>query len=687
VARRDLLIGAEFGGYRIESLIGRGGMGAVYLAEQVALGRKVALKVLPPEMADSADFRRRFERESRVAASLDHPNVVPIYESGEADGVLFIAMRLVGGTDLATLLPREGAMSPERAASLVRQVGSALDAAHAKGLVHRDVKPGNILVVSAEEEDDHVYLSDFGLTRLTSSDSALTRSGTFIGTVAYAAPEQFQGQPADARSDLYSLGCVAFECVTGERPFPQEQEAAVMFSHLQEEPPRASERRTGLPPELDPVLAKSMAKIPEDRYPTGKAFGSAMRAAVEAAARSVPPLAAAAEVPRVESVAPTAPSELPSEGVTSVPPPAPPSPPGSTTPPRRSSRRWIGIAAAVTVVALIAGVLVVATQGGSSPKGPPTPSAPTTVSSGHPSGGQSGSTPATNASETPPGLPIKVNTVFRMDPATGAVVASYPVGSNPQELAVSGGFVWVVNQDDVTISQIDMKGGSVATHGGIPGPCGLSPAPDGGVWVDDCVENEIQLIDPNTFDVTRRLHVPGPAAVVNTDGSVWAVSWRGSSDPSFLYRYAPSGRLQKKIKLGLQSYSATVAGDGSIWGNDWGDGTIWHVDPRTNSVEFIPGWTGPDEVVASGESVWVGDNQENSVTQYDMGRSRIVGLVRGRTGAIVALPNALWIQNSGPDTLVRVDPDTDQVLHEYQLGYSSDMGYGDGSLWISAGSD
>jgi serine/threonine-protein kinase len=689
MARRDLLIGTELGGYRIESLIGRGGMGAVYLAEQVALGRKVAVKVLPPELADSADFRHRFERESRVAASLDHPNVVPIYESGEIDGVLFIAMRLVGGTDLATLLAREGPMSPERGASLVRQVGSALDAAHAKGLVHRDVKPGNILVVSATDEDDHVYLSDFGLTRLTSSDSALTRSGTFMGTVAYAAPEQFQGQPADAGSDLYSLGCVAFECVTGQRPFPQEQEAAVMFAHLQEEPPRASERRPGIPSELDPVLAKAMAKRPEDRYPTGKALGSAMRAAVTEspeAVASAPPVADS--TPPADSTPSGPGSEQPSGGVTSIPPPAPPSPPGSTTPPRRVSRRWTGIAAAATAVAVVAGVVVVTRQGGSTPRGSPTPSAPTSVASGLPSGGPSASTPPTaNASGAPPGLPIDVNTVFRIDPDTGSVVGSYPVGANPQALVVSGNSVWVINQDDVTISKIDMSTGHVTTRGGIADPCGLSPAQGGGVWVDDCSEGQVQLVDPNSFEVVQRIHVSQPAGVVTTHGSVWVLGYRGVGTPSVLFKFTPSGRLEAKIKVSPGAAAATVADDGSIWGNGFGDGTIWRVDPSTDAVTFVDGWTGPELVVADGQVLWVDDSQLKSVTEYDTVTGQTVGVVQGHHGALAVTPTTLWIQDSGPDTLTEVDKAGTQILAEYQLGYSSDMGYGDGSLWISAGTD
>jgi serine/threonine protein kinase len=205
----DLVPGSEFAGYRIESVLGRGGMGVVYLAEHIGMGRKVALKVLASDLAEDERFRERFVRESRLAASLEHPNIVPIHEAGEVDRVLFIAMRYVEGADLRALLREHGALEPQRAAAIVGQVASALDAAHARGLVHRDVKPGNVLIArTAATSGEHVYLSDFGLTKRTSSDSGITGTGQFVGTLEYAAPEQFEGKRLDARTDVYSLGCL-----------------------------------------------------------------------------------------------------------------------------------------------------------------------------------------------------------------------------------------------------------------------------------------------------------------------------------------------------------------------------------------------------------------------------------------------------------------------------------------------
>ena len=218
-------------------------MGVVYRATDARLGRKVALKVLPSEYGDDQAFRSRFLRESRLAASIDHPCVIPIYEAGEAGGQLFIAMRHVDGIDLGELLRREGALDAERALALVAQLAAALDAAHSLGLVHRDVKPSNALVTQ-QGDVEHVYLSDFGLSKELARDQTLSAPGGFVGTVRYMAPEVIRSGRADARSDLYSLGCLLFECLTGEAAFPGPSEAAVIYGHLEESPPRARERST-----------------------------------------------------------------------------------------------------------------------------------------------------------------------------------------------------------------------------------------------------------------------------------------------------------------------------------------------------------------------------------------------------------------------------------------------------------
>jgi serine/threonine-protein kinase len=273
----SLAAGARVGGYRLEQPLGRGGMAAVYLARDDRLDRLVALKILAPELAADEGFRTRFIRESRAAAAVDHPHIIPVFDAGEAGGMLYITMRYVPGGDVGTMVRREGPLSPGRVAAVIAQVASALDAAHAAGLVHRDVKPANMLVDVRSGRSEHVYLADFGLSKKTLAVSAgLTGTGQFLGTLDYVAPEQIQGRPADGRTDQYGLGCAAFELLTGAPPFPREEAAAVMYAHLSDPPPPVTSRRPGLPPGLDPVLARALAKAPASRYSSCQEFADAL---------------------------------------------------------------------------------------------------------------------------------------------------------------------------------------------------------------------------------------------------------------------------------------------------------------------------------------------------------------------------------------------------------------------------
>jgi predicted Ser/Thr protein kinase len=268
--RLDQRIGTELGGYRIVEQLGRGGTSVVYRAEHVRLGRPAALKLLSPGLGEN-DFGERFLRESRLAASLDHPAIVPVYDAGEDDGLLWIAMACVEGTDLKSLLAEEGPLPPRRALAILGQVAAALDAAHARGLVHRDVKPANILVGLG----DRAFLSDFGVAKELSSGGH-TRTGSFVGTIEYCAPEQIEGSTVDARTDVYALGCVLYEALTGAPPFRRPSEVAVLNAHLREPPPKLDH---GLPPELGRVVQKALAKSPQERYESCGAFLAAARQA------------------------------------------------------------------------------------------------------------------------------------------------------------------------------------------------------------------------------------------------------------------------------------------------------------------------------------------------------------------------------------------------------------------------
>jgi CheY-like chemotaxis protein len=284
----DPRLGTVIAGYRIEERIGRGGMGVVYRAQHLNLQRRAAIKIIAPDLAESEGFRERFTREARIAAALQHPNIVTVYDAGEVEGLLYLAMQFIQGEDLAAMLRVEGRLRPYRAIDVCRQVASALDAAHAMGLIHRDVKPANVLI-----EGRTAFLTDFGLTkRLEGTAAQLTRAGDVVGTIHYVAPEQIEGRRVSARSDVYSLGCLLYHCLSGQVPFALETDVAVIYAHLSEEPPKLSVLRPELPEGLDAVMAKALDKSPDRRFPSCGDMISAARAVIDAAgplSETIPP--------------------------------------------------------------------------------------------------------------------------------------------------------------------------------------------------------------------------------------------------------------------------------------------------------------------------------------------------------------------------------------------------------------
>ena len=272
--------GSLVAGYRLEAQVGAGGMAVVFRARDERLGRLVALKILAPMLVADREFRRRFIAESRAAATVDDPHIIPVYEAGEAGGVLFIAMRFVRGGDLQLVLEREGALAPARAAAFISPVASALDAAHDVGLVHRDVKPANILVDARPGRPDHVYLSDFGVSKGVTASVSLTGTGQFLGTPDYSAPEQIEGKVVDGRTDQYALACVAYQLLTGTTPFERDQGMAVLLAHLSQSPPSLGSRQPDLPGAADQVLARALAKAPENRFGSCRDFADALREAL-----------------------------------------------------------------------------------------------------------------------------------------------------------------------------------------------------------------------------------------------------------------------------------------------------------------------------------------------------------------------------------------------------------------------
>ena len=379
------MVGDEFAGYRLRSVLGRGGMSAVYQAENPRLGNVIALKILAPELAADDVFRTRFLEESRIAAAMNHPHVIPIHDMGSSGGLLYIAMRCVAGTDLRQMISKRGRLQPDMAVFLLTQAARALDAAHHRGLVHRDVKPGNLLIERGNEDGDpdHLYLADFGITKTAMSRSGLSSSGQFLGTLDYVAPEQIRGMAVLGMADQYSLGCVLYECLTGQVPFEKDLDAAIIWAHVEEQPTRPTLLRPDLPPAVDEVFARVLAKQPGDRYENCREFMAAARGAlgdmaVPPPARGAAGLAdewadevagASPRPPRVLSAPVEYPAELthetadPAGGAPAATGLAAGAPSGGGFdgfdgwPPRREPRhgrrraRWLAFAAAVVLVA------------------------------------------------------------------------------------------------------------------------------------------------------------------------------------------------------------------------------------------------------------------------------------------------------------------------------------------------
>jgi serine/threonine protein kinase len=428
------MVGTEFAGYRLNAVISRTNMSVVYTAEHPRLGHAVALKVLAPDLASNDRFRERFVSESRMAAGIRHPNVIPIYDAGPSDGLLYIAMLYVAGADLRAILKARGRLSPDQAVLLLGQAGRGLDAAHRQRLVHRDVKPGNILVERGEDQDpDHVYLSDFGITKRALTHTGLTSTGQFVGTVDYIAPEQIAGGHVDARADIYSLGCVLYECLVGSVPFVKEYDQAIVYSHQHDATPRVSQLRPELGEAIDQVIARATAKNPDDRYPScrammdaaAEAFGLADSRPIRVAtvisdhpAQTAPPAYPSTPPP---STAPPAyaPWQTPPESqaaATPVPPPPAqsgwPGPPSWQPPPRRG---WLTPAltalVALALGAALASVVFLATRDNGG-----TTTVVSTLADGGTATGQ-GTTGGTGATVSAKGFPANSGALQRvMDP-------------------------------------------------------------------------------------------------------------------------------------------------------------------------------------------------------------------------------------------------------------------------------
>jgi YVTN family beta-propeller protein len=619
------VVGSVLAGYEIEALIGRGGMGAVYRAHELGLGRKVALKVIAPELAQDDRFRERFLRESRIAASLDHPHVVPIFTAGEEDGALFLAMRYVEGTDLAKLLREQGALEPRRVVEILEQVAEALDAAHEKGLVHRDVKPSNVLIARAGGKE-HCYLADFGLTKRTGSLSGVSAPGDVVGTLEYVAPEQITGDDVEAAADLYSLGCVLYESLIGQPPFPRATDVALLWAHVHEQPRPASEVRPELPPQVDPVLARALDKDPARRYATaGELVGDARPALglVETTRAPASPFSRRFAIPAAVAVALVAAAlaflllrDSPG-GLAEV------------------SPNFVG------VIDPAANDLVAQVQVGIDPEA---------IATGE------GSVWAVN---------VEDETVSRIHPTERRVERTIPVNGYPSDVAVGADAVWVALGALAELVRINPEQNQAATTPiaalGEGVPCGGAPRASialgaGAIWFV-CENPELGRVEIGASEGTavglQAGLISGPSSVLSAFvdvafglESLWIVDRSTNSiievDPNTI-------QMQRPITVGPEPTAIAVGAD-SLWVANFGDDTVTRVQiparGQTATLTHIPVGDGPVDV-AFGEG-------------------------------------AVWVANSLARTVSRIDPESNEVEATIDIGNEPQrVAAGEGSVWVT----
>src|SRR3954454_11034943 len=623
--------GTTFAGYQIEDVAGSGGMGIVYKATQIALGRRVALKLIAADVARDASFRERFKREWLTAASIDHPNVIPLYEAGEADEHLFIAMRYVEGLDLAALISREPSFDPARAVNIVAQIASALDAAHKKGLVHRDVKPANILIAG---QDDHVYLTDFGLTKSASSQSALTKTGMFVGPLDYTSPEQIRGEAADARTDVYSLGCVLYQALTALLPYDRDSDVAKMYAHLNEEPPSVIAARPEAPAGLDAVVARAMAKEPADRYQTAGELGRAALAALQG------------ELPE-------APRESPW--------------------PRRKKIALAAALPAVLVAGLAAAGLAAAGVCGGGDDPPAQAALPTaTATAAKP-------TATATATAPPAGDPHPVATV--------------KVGKGPEGISVSAGRVFVADGDAGTLSVIDGDPNKVIASA----DAGKTPdgvvAGKGVVWMTDPATNTVQRLEAREQLVpTANIKLGnGPERISLGKQLVWVAN-RKDGTVNRIDRASPS-LVGSPIGVGNLPTGIFV-GRRTVWVTNNGDGTVTRIDPSTAQVVGEPIGVGQDPrgVIEDGDSAWVANAGDDTITRIDRKTAKVVGApirVGDNPREVAVGLGFVWVANQNDNTVTRIDPATGKVAGAaIPVGNRpSDVAVGGGAVWVANAGD
>ena len=701
----QLAPGDELAGYRVESYVARGGMAVVYRARDVALGRPVALKVIAPELAMNETFRLRFRRESELAAAIEHPNVIPIYRAGGEDGRLYIAMRFVDGEDLSTVLGRQGGLPMDQLMPLFAQIASAVDAAHAAGLVHRDVKPGNVLLTghAGDLSARHVYLTDFGLTKRSTSWTGLTSVGHFLGSIGYVAPEQIVGGTVGGAADVYSLGCMLYEALAGQPPFAAENDAAMMWAHVAGPIPSVRGRRPDIPPAVDDVLARAMAKEPASRPPTCLSLMADLRAAL--ADRAPAPGSAGAEradpgdagpephaAPSTDlhraptsrtSPAAAAPAPPPAQSITGTRPPAPP-PETSSTLRRRLVIGWL------IVTFLVSTGLVITGRTGTWPFAANRHVLRPAAAYSHsrvPAARRNASLPVPvvreaikvgngpqGAAVSPDGRRAYVasthsNAVSVIDNAMNRVIATISLPAPPQYVAIAPNgqrvYVTTYNDADGTGSAVQVINTATNTVVATISPSGSNPyaaavTPDGQrLYVPDHGSQNLSVIDTRTNSVTTIIVVPpNPHWVAFTpDGRRAYVANHESNLVSVVD--TASNTVVAEIPVGRSPHSVAITPDGrEAFVADYDAKSVSVIDTGSDTVTATTAvGTSPQcvAVAPDGRHAYVTNHGSNTVSVIDTANNHVTATVPVGHGpwVVVVAPDGrhAYVTNNGSNTV------------------------------------
>jgi ABC-type branched-subunit amino acid transport system substrate-binding protein/outer membrane protein assembly factor BamB len=602
--------GTSFAGYRVDSLVGRGGMGVVYRATDLSLERPVALKLVAPELAEDEHFRARFLREPRLAASLDHPNVIPIYEAGERDGQLYLAMRFVEGSDLKTLLERDGRLSPDRALDVLGQVAGALDAAHRRALVHRDVKPANVLL----DGEGHVYLTDFGITKQLGGES--TDTGRMVGTLDYLAPEQIRGDPVDGRTDVYALGCLLYECLSGTPPFRRGTEAETLWAHMQEEPPPLKGHAA-----LDPALRKALAKDPGDRYTTCAELIDAAHGGLGLAARP----GDRAAVGRV----------------------------------RRRRGRLLLLAGGLLLAIAAAAASVAALTGGGDSDAAPYANGIAALE------GADGQLASFTTTDTAPSsvavgesavwaLNLDDRTVARIDPDTKRVMRTFRMRETPLDIAAGLGALWAGTGEK--LSRIDPETGAIRRTVKLPdegyqGDLGFLnggfpqiAVGAGAVWAIN-PDRTVSRIDPETGRREATIDVDAATISAGEEG-VWFID---ADDPVAVTPIDPrNNHVGRSFRVGAQNLSAVAVGGGYVWASAEGDGLVWRIEPGRDPIyRTIDVGVGVTFLAYDAGAVWAANYSDGSVARIDVRTNDVETTPVGAVQGLAAGEGSAWVSTAG----------------------------------------